>query len=205
MKKILLIFSFSFSLLFALSANDAFEKSYAYEKSFKYSDAIKVLMPIYKQNKNAYFINLRLGWLFALNKDYPSAIKHYKKALITKPNSIEAHLGLIKSYLALQQLDNAIRTANIILKTDKFNYYGNYYLILALIQKKEYNQALKLSKKMLSLYPSDLLYLEQLAKIYAIVSPAEAIKVYRYILIINPNSISAKNYLNRYKYHIRVY
>ncbi len=205
MKKILLIVSFSFSMLFALSINDAFKKSYVFEKSYKYSDAIKVLMPIYKQNKNAYFINLRLGWLFALNKDYSSAIEHYKKALITKPNSIEAHLGLIKSYLALQQLDNAIRTANIILKTDKFNYYGNYYLILALIQKKEYKQALKLSKKMLSLYPSDLLYLEQLAKIYTVVNQAQAIKVYKYILTINPNSISAKNYLNRYKYHIRVY
>ncbi len=195
MKRILLTISLISIFAYGLNIKNIYLKSYNYEKMSDFKDAIKVLIPLYKKSPNRYFINLRLGWLFFLNKKYENSIKHYKKALIAEPNSIEANLGLLKSYLNSGDATNAIRVGNIILKNDLYNFYGNYNLILALKQKQNYSQALKLTRKMLSLYPTSVIYLEQLANLLSKKNMQQAKKVYQYILILDPNNIIAKQYL----------
>ena len=195
MKKLIIIFNLLTIFAFSLNIKDAYLKSYNYEKMGSYSDAIKVLIPVNKKYPNSYTVNLRLGWLFFLNKRYKNAIQHYKKALLAIPSSIEANLGLIKCYLANEDLKNAIKIGGIILKIDYYNYYGNYYLSLALIRNKDYAIALNLVNKMLSLYPTSVLFLEELAKIKSVEKPQEAKKIYRNILILDPNNINAKDAL----------
>jgi len=194
MKRLITIFSISASLAYAVNISDAYHKSYDYEKMCSCEDAIKTLLPVYQKYPNGYTVNLRLGWLFFLNKKYENAIKHYKKALMVAPNSIEVNLGLLKSYFYGGNLENAVRVGNIILKQDLYNYYGNYYTILALEAKNNNQEALKLVNKMLKLYPTSIIYLQELAKIS---NPKKAKKIYESILILDPNNIEAKSYLRK--------
>ena len=196
MKKIILLISVCLSL-FALDIKKAYYDSYNYEKMGDYKDAIKVLIPIFKKYPNGYTLNLRLGWLFYLSKKYQNAIEHYKKASIIAPYSIEAKLGIMRVYLATGDYDNALKVGDVILKTDYYNFYGNYYEITALMAKKEMNTALKLTEKMLSLYPTSVLYLVKLGEIYYTKDKIKAKKIFEDVLILDPNNVIAKEYLSK--------
>ena len=196
MKKIILLISVCLSL-FALDIKKAYYDSYNYEKMGDYKDAIKVLIPIFKKYPNGYTLNLRLGWLFYLSKKYQNAIDHYKKASLVAPYSIEAKLGIMRVYLAAGDYDNALKVGDVILKTDYYNFYGNYYEITALMAKKEMNTALKLTEKMLSLYPTSVLYLVKLGEIYYTKDKIKAKKIFEDVLILDPNNVIAKEYLTK--------
>jgi len=196
MKKIILLISICLSL-FALDIKKAYYDSYNYEKMGDYKDAIKVLIPIFKKYPNGYTLNLRLGWLFYLSKKYQNAIEHYKKASIIAPYSIEAKIGIMRVYLATGDYDNALKVGDVILKTDYYNFYGNYYEITALMAKKEMNTALKLTEKMLSLYPTSILYLVKLGEIYYTKDKIKAKKIFEDVLILDPNNVIAKEYLTK--------
>ena len=196
MKKIILLISVCLSL-FALDIKKAYYDSYNYEKMGDYKDAIKVLIPIFKKYPNSYTLNLRLGWLFYLSKKYQNAIEHYKKASIIAPYSIEAKIGIMRVYLATGDYDNALKVGDVILKTDYYNFYGNYYEITALMAKKEMNTALKLTEKMLSLYPTSVLYLVKLGEIYYTKDKVKAKKIFEDVLILDPNNVIAKEYLSK--------
>ena len=196
MKKLLIFFAV---FLFAFSNKDIqqiYYKSYNYEKMGDYKDAIKVLIPLYNKYPNGYTINLRLGWLFYLNKNYSNSIKHYEKASLILPYSIEPKLALMRDYLALQKFKEALKIGNIILRGDYYNYYGNYYEILALKGIKDYKTALKIANKMLSLYPTSVLFLNALGEIYYLENKKDlAKKIFENVLILDPNNIIAKSHL----------
>ena len=196
MKKIILLFSITL-MLFGLDIKKAYYDSYNYEKMGDYKDAIKVLIPIYNKYPNGYTLNLRLGWLFYLSKKYQNALDHYKKASLVAPYSIEAKLGIMRTYLAAGDYDNALKVGDVVLKSDYYNYYGNYYEISALIAKNELNTALKLTNKMLSFYPTSILFLVELGKIYYVKDKAKAKKIFEDVLILDPNNVIAKEYLNK--------
>ena len=187
--------------LFAFSNKDIqniYYKSYNYEKMGDYKDAIKTLIPLYNKYPKSYTINLRLGWLFYLNKDYTNSIKHYQKASLVMPYSVEPKLGLMRDYIAMQNYKNALKIGNLILREDYYNYYGNYYEILALKGIKDYKNALKLTNKMLALYPTSVLYLNSLGEIYYVSSKKDlAKKIFEDVLILDPNNVFAKSFLNK--------
>jgi len=197
MKKIVLLISLLVSL-FALDIKKAYYESYNYEKMGDYKDAIKVLIPVYKEFSNGYTINLRLGWLFYLSKKYQNALDHYKKASLVSPFSIEAKLGIMRTYISAGDYSNALKVGEVILKTDYYNYYGNYYEVVALYYKKRYDTALKLINKMLSLYPTSVLFLTQLGKVYYAKGNVKLAKrIFEDILILDPNNVVAKEYLSK--------
>jgi len=196
MKKLLIFFAV---FLFAFSNKDIqqiYYKSYNYEKMGDYKDAIKVLIPLYNKYPNGYTINLRLGWLFYLKRNYSNSIKHYEKASLILPYSIEPKLALMRDYLALQKFKEVLKIGNIILRGDYYNYYGNYYEILALKGIKDYKTALKIANKMLSLYPTSVLFLNALGEIYYLENKKDlAKKIFENVLILDPNNIIAKSHL----------
>ena len=196
MKKLLIFLAVC---LFAFSNKEIKEiyyKSYNYEKMGDYKDAIKVLIPLYNKYSNSYTVNLRLGWLFYLNKNYSNSIKHYEKASLILPYSIEPKLGLMRDYLAMQNFKEALKIGNNILREDFYNYYGNYYEILALKGIKDYKNALKIADKMLSLYPTSVLFLNALGEIYYLQNKKDlAKKIFENVLILDPNNVVAKSYL----------
>jgi tetratricopeptide (TPR) repeat protein len=197
MKKIVVISLIFSSFTFALDVQMAYYKSYNYEKMGDYKDSIKSLIPVYKKYPKGYTLNLRLGYLFLQDKKYQNSIKHYKKASTIAPYSVEAKLGLVKNYIKTAKYNNALAISNSIIKMDTYNYYGNYYLLIGLKKIGEKDEAIKIANKMLALYPTDTMYLLELAKLKYEEMPEEALKIFKDILILDPNNVVAKDYINR--------
>ena len=124
------------------------------------------LLNIYNSYPKSYLLNIKLGRYFYLQKNYMEAKKYYSRALIIRPKSLEAKLALMEFYLTLNSLNEAIKIGNAVIKRDYYNYYANYYLIKALILKRDFKSAQDLVNKMLSIYPSNTLFLKELVKIY---------------------------------------
>ena len=172
--------------------NDYF-KSYDYEQMGKYKEAIKVLAPLYKKYPKGYTLNLRLGWLFYLDKKYSNAIKYYKKASLINSYALDPKLGLINVYLTTERFKDAEVVAYELLKVDYYNYYANLYMVKALIAQAKYKTATKIINKMLALYPTDIKYLEQLAVVYKITKNPYLDRLYEDILILDPNNILVRS------------
>ncbi len=97
--KVITLIIFFFSFLFGPTLTqkqiqEAYYKSYNYEKLQDYENAIKVIMPVYKEYPNGYTLNLRLGWLYYLNKNYANAIFYYDNTIKIAPGAVEPKLGI---------------------------------------------------------------------------------------------------------------
>jgi len=196
MKKIIILFMVIFS--FSDEIQKSYLESYNYEKIGDYKDAIKVLIPLYKKYPKGYTLNLRLGYLFYMNKKYDNAIKYYKQASLSLPYSFEPKLGMMRVYLTTGEYDKVIQIGYSLMKINYYDYYSNLYTLQALKAKKDYKDALSIANKMLTIYPTDITYLVNLAKIYEITNPDYAKKIYKdSILILDPNNISAKLFLSK--------
>ncbi len=187
-------------LLASLFSNSEFEsikkqyfKSYDYEQMGKYDEAIKVLSPLYQKYSNGYTLNLRFGWLFYLDKKYKDAINYYQKASLLNTYALNPKLGLIRIYLDTQYYAKAEKVAQELLKIDYYNYYANLYMTNALLSQKKYKAALKNIQKMLALYPTNVLFLEQLALVYKATNNKYLQKVYEDILILDPNNVLVRS------------
>ena len=201
-----LVASLTLALLLPVSAfsltyseiRSAYKRSYIYERSRDYTDAIKALMPIYENYPNGYTVNLRLGWLYYLSGRYADSEFHYRKALQAIPTSVEAILGLMLPLMAEDKWSQVESLAYRILKTDYYNYYGNLRLSVALRHQNKFSMAEAVDRKMLTLYPTDVNFLNELAlsllgegkKLYAKT-------IFENVLILDPENVTARNYLMR--------
>ena len=196
MKQVVLLL-FSISLLFGSedfkTIQQIYAKSYTYEQVGKYKEAIQMLSPLYKKYPKGYTLNLRLGWLFYLDKKYKNSEKYYKKASLIDTYALEPQLGLVRNYLATYSYDRAQSISTEILKKDYYNYYGNLYMCKALIGQKKYEAAIKESKKMLTIYPTDVLFLEELFIGYKRTHNKRYQDVYKSIIILDPNNIFVRS------------
>lgn len=196
LKKVLLLCIITVALFAKTSTiKDIYLKSYNYEKMGKYDEAIKVLTPIYEKYPKGYTLNLRLGYLFLLSKHYTNAINYYKKASIIAPSSLEPRLALTRINLILEQYEDAQTLAFNILKIDYYNFYGNLYASSALISQQKYDTALLITNKMLTLNPTSVIYLQQLARIYKLTNNKYLNDIYNSIRILDPNNIYVNSQL----------
>ena len=195
MKRVILSL-FCISLLFGSedfkAIKQAYAKSYIYEQIGKYEEAIKVLSPLYRKYPNGYTLNLRLGWLFYLDKKYKNSEKYYKKASLIDTYALEPRLGLVNLYLKTSSYEKAEQISAQILKKDYYNYYGNLYMSKALIGEKKYEDAIKVCKKMLALYPTDVSFLEILLISYKAINNKLYQDVYKSIMVLDPNNVLLK-------------
>ena len=180
-----------------VSQTDTIQKhyyqSYHYEQLGKYDEAIKVLAPLYKKYANGYTLNLRLGWLFFQSKKYKDSLAYYQKASIINPYAINPRLGMIRIYLQTEAYKKAESASQELLKIDYYNYYANHYIVKALMAQKKYNVALTIVRKMLSLYPASVPYLEVLAQIYKATGNKYFKQVCHDILVLDPNNTMVCN------------
>jgi tetratricopeptide (TPR) repeat protein len=130
----------------------AFSKSYAFEYNSDYSKAITALTEL---NSDNYQINLRLGWLHYLNKDYIKAESYYKKAIGHEPGSIEARFGLVLPISALGNWNNVLNVYLDILKLDPNNTIANYRTASIYYNRKDYVNAHNFIIRVIKLYPFD--------------------------------------------------
>ncbi len=189
---------------FAVSAQtdsalvNAFSKSYSLEVSGEYSKAILPLKEFTKDNQ--YEVNLRLGWLYYLAKDYPSSVACYDKAIRLMPYAIEARFGIVYPLAELGSWDLVVGQYNEILKSDPQNSKANYKLGSIYYYRKDYVSAIKCYEKVVNLFPFDYDSMLMLAwsKLFSGNAP-EAKVLFGKVLLNRPGDVSAKDGLSRIK------
>lgn len=167
-----------------------FVKSFESEKSGNYVAAINSMKTIYKAD--SYIINIRLGWLYYLAKQYNESIKYYDKSIALKPYAIEARFGAVKPLSAIESWDKVKVHYVEILKIDPQNTIANYWLGVIYYNRKDYVNALKLFEKVVNLYPLDYDSVIMLAwsKLNTGKS-SDARVLFNHALILRPNDSSA--------------
>ena len=175
-----------------------YEKSYAYEKSSNYPAAIKEMNSIYKSND--YFVNIRLGWLYYLKKDYSKSIEFYNIAINLKPYAIEARFGSVKPLSAIGSWEKVKYHYLQILKIDPQNTIANYWLGVIYYNRKDFDNASKLFEKIINLYPLDYESVIVLAWTkLKIGKKSDAIILFNHALNLRPNDNSALDGLKQIK------
>lgn len=176
----------------------AFVKSYESEKSGNYLAAINTLKTVYKAD--SYIVNIRLGWLSYLAKQYTESIKYYEKSISLKPYAIEARFGCVKPLSALESWEKVKAHYLEILKIDPQNTVANYWLGVIYYNRKDYANATKLFEKVVNLYPLDYDSVIMLAwsKLSSGKS-ADARVLFNQALILKPDDSSALSGLKQIK------
>lgn len=131
----------------------AFRNSYQDEGIKNYAAAISDMMPYYADDN--YEINVRLGWLQYLNKNYPSSQNYYAKAVKIKPQAIEPKFGMVKPLSFLQSWDKVLEQYEAIIKIDPQNTQANYWAGVIYYNRKQYEPAIRNFKLVVLLYPFD--------------------------------------------------
>lgn len=203
LKRILFAVGFLFLFNSLMSQNTAskqatFVKSYEAEKSGNYVAAINAMKSIYKADD--YFINIRLGWLNYLAKQYTESIKYYEKSISLKPYAIEARFGCVKPLSAIENWDKVKANYLEILKVDPQNTLASYWLGVIYYNRKDFVNATKLFEKVVNLYPLDYDSVIMLAwsKLNTGKS-ADAKVLFNHALLLRPNDSSALSGLKMIK------
>jgi len=167
-----------------------FSKSYEAENAKNYTIAISELKSDYDPAN--YVINIRLGWLNYLAKQYTESISFYEKSIALKPYAIEARFGCVKPLSAVEDWEKVKKQYVEILTIDPQNTVANYWLGVIIYNRKDFNEAAKHFEKIVNLYPLDYDSVIMLAwsKLYGS-KPAEAKVLFQQALIIRPADSSA--------------
>jgi len=168
----------------------AFARSYESEKAGKYIIAINDLKPVYRSD--GYFVNIRMGWLYYLAKQYRESIRFYNISIALKPYAIEARFGCVKPLSAIESWDKVKEQYLQIIKIDPQNTLASYWLGVIYYNRRNYVSALKLFEKIVNLYPLDYDSVIMLAWTKLNLGAAADAKVLFYhALTIRPNDSSA--------------
>lgn len=135
------------------SLADALKTSYEAEAKGDYAAATKPLVT--SAAGGNYVAQLRLGWLGYCSKDWTESITRYKQAAQLAPFAIEPLLGLMLPQQAAGKNDDAIHTAQTILRQDPNNYTALSRTAWLLYLKRDYKQAAITYRKLVNLYPTD--------------------------------------------------
>lgn len=169
---------------------DAFTNSYTLEYKGEYAKAAEAIKLGY--NEKSYELNLRSGWLNYEAGLYTESQNYYKKAIVLKPNSLEAKFGYIYPTVALGNMDQVIVQYKKILEIDPQNTNANYRMGLYYYDKKDYQSAYKYFDKVVSLYPFgyEALLMYAWAN-YQLGKTKEAKVLFKKALLFSPSSKSA--------------
>lgn len=173
----------------------AFSKSYSFEYDTQYAKAIDALTAL---NSDAYEVNLRLGWLYYLSKDYFKSESYYKKAITAEPSSVEARFGIVLPLAAQGNWNNVLNHYLDIMKLDPSNSIANYRAAYIYYTRKDHATAMNYLGKVLKAYPFDYDSNLLAGKIMqAQAKNTEAKKYFLKALEYNPQSEEAKNALKK--------
>ena len=168
----------------------AFSKSYTYESKYQYDDAIKVITDLY--NEKSYPINMRLGWLYYLSKNYAKSISYYQKAGALMPASAEVLWAIVTPQIALEKWTDVEKTYLSIIKLEPKSSTAHYKLGLIYYYRKNYSTAKKYLDIALNLYPMDYnILLMSGWNNYFLGNVNEAKILFNRVLIVSPGDTSA--------------
>ncbi len=175
-----------------------YSESYRFEKMGAYHDAIKALLPLYRQYPGEYLVNLRLGWLYYLDGKQGNSILYYRKAVEISPESVEARLGLSLPLMARGNWGDVEQLMYQVIKNDYYNFYANLRLAIALRLQKKPSLSEKVTRKMLRIYPTSVDFLVELGKSLVLQKKKqEAYQIFSKILLLDPQNVAAREHLGR--------
>jgi tetratricopeptide (TPR) repeat protein len=176
----------------------AFAESYKAEAAENYTLGISSLKAVYRADD--YPVNVRLGWLYLLSKQYTESVSYYERAIKLKPYAIEARFGMIKALNALESWDKVKEQYEAILKIDPQNTTSLYWLGVLLYNRKDYENAARNFEKIVNLYPMDYGSVIMLAwtRLYQ-GKKSDARVLFNHALLLSPNDASAISGLNLLK------
>lgn len=131
----------------------AFSESYTQEANKQYTQAVQTIKAVY--DEKSYEINLRLGWLTYLSREYTASQAYYQLAVGIRPYAIEAKFGLVYPLAALLMTDKVLQVYMDILNIDPQNSKANYWAGVIWYNRKKYEQAAAFFEKVINLYPFD--------------------------------------------------
>ncbi len=176
----------------------AFKASYVNEYKLNYPGAISDLTAVYKAD--SYELNLRLGWLNYLAKQYTTSMDFYQKAIDLKKYSIEARFGYIKPALEAKKYDKVYEAYQAILKIDPNNNTANYWIGVTNYGLKKYDAAAKYFEVVVNMYPFDYDANHMLGWSYLNLGKMnEAKALFKVALMNRPGDASATDGLSRCK------
>jgi tetratricopeptide (TPR) repeat protein len=170
---------------------EAFSTSYVAEAEADFAAAIAALTPHY--DAQSYALNLRLGWLYYNQGDYPQSKSYYRKAMQLLPYSVEAKFGFVLPESALGNWSSVEAVYEEILKIDPKNTRAHYWLGALYYEQQRYDAAYRHLEIVVNLYPFDYdatvlfgwVHLQQ-GKV------AKAKVLFEKALLIDPTSTSAR-------------
>ncbi|MDA3838320.1 MAG: tetratricopeptide repeat protein [Candidatus Delongbacteria bacterium] len=199
--KLVTLLILTVSLFAELSFNEiksAYNSSYTYETATKYKIAISSLKKVIEAYPKGYTVNYRLGWLYYLAGNYANSVNHLNTALLTYPYSVEVLNTLNLVNVARLDWDKVESQSINIFKIDYYNYYANYWYSVALMRQKKYDQAIKVTDKMLAVFPTNVVFLNILAESnYLNGNTADALNVFESVVILDKDNETAKYYLGK--------
>ncbi len=172
-------------------------QSYQFEDKQDYDNAIKVMVPLYDKFPAYYTLNLRFGWLYYLSGKHAHAQRYYRAAIAANAGSVEAQLGLTLPLLAEKNFSEVEKICRHIMETDPFNFLANLRLSKALMGQEKLKPAKRVLLKMLTLYPTNVDYLNQLGRVYRALGDKDAAHlVYNDLVILDPDNEGAREYFD---------
>ncbi len=177
--------------IFSSSVAEVYQESYSAESNGDYDSAIKWMKKLLKNNAD-YFCYLRLGWLYYAEGKYKYSTAYYSKAVKINSYSIQARSGLMLSYMANLDWDNAKTIGMHILKIDPRNYYALSRLAYVNYNIGKYSIAIKYYNEVLKYYPDDLDMLSGLGWSYSKMGNKKKAKsLFEKVLTYNSAHVSA--------------
>jgi tetratricopeptide (TPR) repeat protein len=138
-----------------------------------------------------------MGWLYYLNGNFADALNYLKTALTIYPASVEVMNCISLVYKARLEWAK-VETQNFaIIKIDYFNQTANYWYAYALIMQKKYDIAEKVCRKMLTVFPTSVLFLNELGELlYYKKDFTQALTMFNSSLILQPDDAYATKFIN---------
>ena len=148
-------------VLFSINGNaqdskvmqEAFAKSFMAEDKGDYKNALQAIQSIYSDK--SYLVNLRIGWLSYLSKDYTNSVVYYKKAIALMPLATEPLWGLCNPLVAQEKWVELENNYKLIIRFDPKNSLVNYRIGMIYFYRKNYVEAIKYFDVTLTLFPLD--------------------------------------------------
>lgn len=170
----------------------AFKDSISAESGQDYATAIKLIENLSTETASSYYAQLRLGWLYYCSKERTQSIAHYNRAIQISPTAIEPMLGLMLPQMADGRNDDAIRTAQMILRQDPNNYTALSRLAWLQYLKRDYRIAAGNYRRLTTLYPTDTEMLLGLGYALAMAGDTkESERCFRTVLLLSPENSRA--------------
>jgi tetratricopeptide (TPR) repeat protein len=192
---VLLLFAIAAAAPAAQKGEDklrAFTASVKEETAKNYPRAIQSMLDIIDSHRSDYLVNLRLGWLYYLSRDYDNSVKYYQEAIRISDNSIDALLGITLPYAEMKKWDMVQDAYKSVLAKDKAHYTANLRMGQIYFNVANYVVAKKYFETAYENYPSDYevnLYMGW--TYYYLGSRSKAQQFFVNAMILNSNETSA--------------